>query len=93
MARMDKLVEFGRLALRVEGNFWVAYFAAHNTMDGAIQLGSLHMTIATLPAHKAAFMALMQAALADITRDATGGEMTWPDPPQSAPEHERAGSA
>ena len=44
------------------------------------------------PERKAAFMGLMQDAVADILEQASGTRPTWNEP-QAAPEHERAGRA
>jgi hypothetical protein len=79
----------GRLALRDEGEFWNAYYAETDTMDGALLLGSLHMRAAQIPARKAQFMELMKEVVADIIQDAVGVRPEWPKPPQAAPEHER----
>jgi hypothetical protein len=85
--------EIGRLALRVEGDNWVAYYALTDTMKDALFLGSIRMGIVTQhPEHKRAFMALMQEVVGDFIREATGERPNWNEP-QSAPEHERSGSA
>ena len=39
MTKKQKMAEIGRLAMRHEGNFWNAYFALPDTMEGAIPLG------------------------------------------------------
>ncbi len=83
----------GRLAMRVEGDFWVAYWAKLGTMNGAVVLGTLRMNLAEDPGMKAAFMALMQAAFAAIVKQTLKADVVWPDPPEVAPEHERAGRA
>lgn len=83
--------QIGRLAMRHEGDFWNAYYAMPDTMDGALHLGSLHMGIATRPEFKARFMAMMQEAVAVIIREKTGAQVDWPESPHRAPEHERSG--
>jgi hypothetical protein len=84
--------QIGRLALRHEGDNWNAYYASLDTMDGAIPLASIKMTIVTRhPDRKSAFLDLMRDAVADIIEDATGQRPTYPDGIRSAPEHERAG--
>ena len=40
---IDAMTQIGRLAMRVEGKLWVAYYALPNTMKGAIFLGSVQM--------------------------------------------------
>ena len=87
-------VECGRLALRVEGDSWVAYYALEMTsMKGAVELGRIAMAAVVVPARKQAFMDLMREVVADMIEDITGDRPIWPDEPQPAPEHERAGEA
>jgi hypothetical protein len=81
----------GRLAMRHEGKFWNAYYALPNTMDGAILLGSIAMRFVANPDRKERFMAMMKEAVSDIIAERTGATPTWPDGPQPAPQHERAG--
>lgn len=79
----------GRLALRVEGDFWVAYWARAETMEGAVALGSLSFTLAQIPERKKAFMQLMQDAFGDMVEEAFGSRPVW-SRPTSAPDHERS---
>lgn len=85
---MNMLRKF-RLALRAEGNFWNAYAADMNTMEGAIFIGSISLTAAQDATIKSDFMALMQRTF----------EVLLPlpierwNPPQDAPPHERSGNA
>lgn len=92
----------GRAAFRVEGNWWVAYYAMPDTMDDAVEIARIQMT-AVFPnrdrkaafmalIRKAAFMALIQGFIAELLAEYTGEEPSWNDP-ASAPEHERAGRA
>ena len=83
--------KIGRLALREEGKFWVAYYALPDTMEGALLLGSIAMRFVQNQERKDAFMGLMREAVADILEEKTGTRPTWPNPPQRAPEHERGG--
>lgn len=82
-----------RLAMRAEGAFWNAYLADHDTMAGAVLLGSIRMAAVQDKDRRFRFMALMQESFSAAFRDVGGGKMSWPDPPQAAPEHERSGSA
>lgn len=82
----------GRLALREEGEFWNAYYAEQGTMEGAILLGSLRMSIANDRACKQRFMELMTGAVGAIIKGITGIQPTW-NAPTTAPEHERSGKA
>lgn len=87
-------MKIGRLALRTEGDYWNAYYAQPDTMQDAIHLGSIRMSLVTnSETCKLAFMSLMQEAVADLLKVATGKIASWPDPPQVAPENERSGSA
>jgi hypothetical protein len=82
----------GRLAMHHEGELWNAYYALPGTMDGAIFLGSIAMRFVVANVErKDAFMALMREAVTDLLEELTGQRATWPDGPQSAPEHEKAG--
>lgn len=88
----NRLQKIGRLAMRHEGANWNAYYAMPGTMVGAIFLGSI--CIAALhnnEERKAAFMGMMRDIVADVIEMETGQRPTWPDGPQAAPEHERAG--
>ena len=87
-----KAKQFGRLALRHEGNFWNAYYALPDTMDKAVHLGSIAMVfVAQNQERKNAFMNLMRECVGDILEQETGERPTWPDGPQPAPESERSG--
>jgi len=82
----------GRLALRVEGDWWEAYYAMPSTMEGAIPLGRIKMSIATKnKKYKMAFQDLMWEVVADFLEDATGTRPTRIVEP--AAESERAGHA
>ena len=85
--------QIGRLALRVEGEHWKAYWAREDSMEDAVFLGSIIMgAIADKPERKEQFMALMRDVIGDVMEEATGTRPDWGGP-QQAPEHERAGSA
>jgi hypothetical protein len=82
--------QIGRLALRDEGEFWVAYFArSQDSMDGAIKLGSIRMSIVRGDRQmKQRFMELMQISYEQAVIDVTGQIPTW-GKPTAAPENER----
>jgi hypothetical protein len=84
-------VKLGRLAMRHEGNFWVAYYALPESMEGAVLLGSIAMRFVDTKPRRDAFMEIMKKAVADLLQDQFGERPTWPDGPQPAPEAERAG--
>lgn len=82
-----------RLAMRVEGDWWVAYMAQMETMEGAKRLGSILMGIVeNNPECKQAFMSLMQSAMSDAIKHVFHQTPDW-NAPQAAPEVERAGRA
>jgi hypothetical protein len=78
-----------RIAMRVEGGWWVAYLAKYETMEGATELGRIRRTIADIETCKAGFVAVMREAL---TAELEGKGIkieSWGEEP--APEHEKAG--
>lgn len=90
---MKQFAEIGRLALRVEGDVWRAYYAMPGTMDGALHLGSVSIGLVQDPKRRDQFVAFMRDVVADLIERATGTRPVWPHGPEPAPEHERAGSA
>lgn len=85
---MKKGDPIGRLALREEVGFWRAYYAKPDTMEGAVFLGSIRMTLVKDPKIKEAFMQLMKdcVTLALLETDVS---VSWPNPPVTAPANER----
>ncbi len=82
-----------RLCMRVEGDFWVAYVAPPNTMDGAFCAGSISIVyIAHNAERREAFLDMMRDALSETIPEMRGKTLYWNDP-VSAPEHEKAGRA
>jgi len=81
--------KIGRLAMRVEGGHWNAYYAMPDTMDGAVWLGSIAMRFVQSEKRKEAFMGMMKEAVADIIEEIAGERPIWPNKPVTAPEHER----
>jgi hypothetical protein len=88
----DKASQIGRIAMRVEGNWWVAYYAEPTTMDGAIELGRIAMRLVQDRARKEAFMAIMRDAISEFM-EATVGKRPDDFITSGAPEHERSGRA
>lgn len=82
----------GRLAMRVEGDWWVAYYALPDKMEGAIEIGRIQMAAVLDPDRKQAFMALARDFVGEVLADAVGEKPAWKDP-VAAPEHEKAGRA
>lgn len=85
--------QIGRLAMRVENGWWVAYYALPNTMEDALHLGQIRMRFVEDKERKDAFMALMREAVSDVIEEKTGVRPVWPRGPQPAPESERSGHA
>lgn len=84
----NDLQQAGRLALRVEGENWNAYYAMPDTMDGALYLGSIRMALVQDKVRKQVFMDLMRSAVGSILGGIVGAEPSWKEP-IAAPEHER----
>lgn len=83
--------QMGRLAFRVEGEMWNAYYATPDNMEGAIWLGSIAMRFVQDENRKKRFMALMREAVGDILEEVTGCRPYWPEEEgHPAPEHERS---
>lgn len=90
---MTETVEMGRLALRIEGDSWVGYFAQKGTMEGAIELGRIEFGLVVRnDERRDQFKQLMQECVADIIELGTGTRPSF-HPDQPAPEHEKAGHA
>lgn len=85
-------VQIGRLALRVEGDWWNAYYALPDTMEGALHLGSIRLEAVADEKRKRAFMDLMRGVVGSIIKDNVGIAPTWGGE-RRAPEHERSGKA
>ena len=90
---MKKDVNIGRLAMRVEGRMWNAYWAHSNTMDGAVLLGSIGMPfVCGNEERKQAFQSMMVEIMNEVITEATGATLQkWDE--RSAPPNERAGTA
>lgn len=87
------LQQVGRVAFRHEGDYWNAYYALPDTMDGALLIASIHMGAVSggdNEFRKIAFMELAKGIANDILR-AAGHPITMDGQPHAAPEHERAG--
>jgi hypothetical protein len=91
---MNDTTQTGRLAMRVEGDWWVAYYAQSDTMQGALELGRIRMAFVQDFSAKEIFKALMRDAVTAIIKEITGEKPLWPEPDgRPAPEHERSGRA
>lgn len=85
--------QMGRLAMRVEGDLWVAYYALPDTMKDALFLGSIQMAFVQDWQKKELFMAMMKDCVSEIIKETVGVKPEWPNGVQPAPEHERSGRA
>lgn len=87
----DDKQQVARVAMRVEGDWWVAFLAEPGTMEGALELGRIRMTVVQDPGRKQAFMGTFSSFVAEILEEQFGERPEMPVQP--APEHERAGRA
>lgn len=87
----DEKQMVGRLALRVEGDCWVAYYALPDSMEGAIEMARISMALVQNVKRKRAFMDLMRDGVAEFFENMTGNRPDFEV--RRAPEHERAGRA
>jgi hypothetical protein len=78
-----------RLALRVEGPFWVAYLADIDSMKGATIIGSIAMSAACDPTVKTTFISTMKMALEAVSPRPV---KFWNEPVE-ARKSERSGNA
>lgn len=76
----DAQRQIGRLAFRVEGRMWVAYYALPDSMEGALLLGSISMGAVQAPQHKQAFIKLMQDVISRALINKVGSKPTWAVP-------------
>lgn len=81
-----------RLALRCEGDWWVAYLAEAHTMDGAFEIGRILLGAVTAARRKQEFQELMTKVMTDAIRDRFGIRSIGLEI-RPAPEHEKAGRA
>lgn len=80
-----------RMAMRHEGEFWNAYFAKEGTMDGALLMGSIRMTLVADQASRKEWQACMTQMFSRLVESKFGAVPTMLLEP--APEHERSGHA
>lgn len=73
----DKSTQVGRIAFREEGDYWNAYFAAQDSMQDAVLLGSLRMNAAHVPELKQQFIDLMKAVFSQACRETIGRAPAW----------------
>jgi hypothetical protein len=86
-------LQVGRLAFRREGERVHAYWARTETMDGAVWIGSILVSVCDAePAVWDGFKNLMRDAFSGVVFQDMGIRPAWGGE-QPAPEHERAGRA
>lgn len=79
--KTTELEDLARLAMRVDGDMWIAYFAPVDTMDGAVILGAINIgMIIGHPHRKKAFLDLMRDLIADRIEEALGSRPMWYEP-------------
>jgi hypothetical protein len=85
------MTKIGRLAFRVEGKAWNAYYAMPDTMEGAVPLGSIRLAAVTNhPERKQAFMDLMKGIVSEVLKEECSLAPAWKI--RAAPETKRSGS-
>lgn len=88
----SKVNYVGRLAMRVEGYKWVAYYALPNSMEDAVWLGEVEMALVSRVDRREQYLSFMRDVVADILEEKTGTRPGFNEP-DAAPEHERSGRA
>jgi hypothetical protein len=83
-----------RLALRVEGDYWVAYAAERQTLEGSVVIGSIRLS-AVIGNHNIArkeqFINLMKQVISDAANGPyPGAYQKWSEP---KPAHDPMGEA
>ena len=82
-----------RIAMRVEGEMWNAYFAPYDSMDDALLFGSIRIAAVHQDEElKELFMDLMKKVLESSLARVSDAKVVRYDL-EKAPEHEKAGSS
>jgi hypothetical protein len=88
----DKLEQIGRILLRREGKWWLAYFGAIDSDQGKLELARMRIRFAEAdPKVKEAFIELSRLMMSRAVIETLGIAPIWKEP-ERAPEHERSGS-
>jgi hypothetical protein len=72
---IGRMRRVGRIAFRIEGSKWVAYWTLLDgdiSVDDAIWLGAIHMALVQDDARRRTFMELVQNAVLEIVPDMVG---------------------
>lgn len=89
--KLEGLDFVGRLALRIEGEWWEAYYALPDTMEDAIPLGRIRIGAAQANQEvKHGFVELMKMIIADALKESVGPVASWRL--EDAPDNERSGA-
>ena len=85
--------QLARLALRQEGDLWVGYLAPPDTMEKALTLGSVSISLVEgKPELQKQFKDLMKAVFDEAIKEALGVTPDWSQSEETpAPAHEKAG--
>lgn len=79
--------DVGRLAFRVEGDFWKVYYTQTNSMDDALFLGSVAMRFVEIEEAREQFMEFMKTQLVHAFDELFDATHEWTELP--VPAHER----
>ncbi|WP_374374420.1 hypothetical protein [Dongia sp.] len=89
---MTNTVNPFRLAMRVEGEWWNAYMAPPETMEGATLLATVRMTLVAEKDAKDVYLATVRDLFFRAAEAALGAPIDSFET-REAPEHEKAGRA
>lgn len=85
------MTQIGKLALRQEGAWWVAYYDIQHNEQPKVELCRMHMDAMMInAARRDQFMTLARDLVGDLIHAATGIRPEWGGV-QPAPESEKAG--
>ena len=85
-----KMHQPGRIAMRQEGDWWQAYWAPMDTMEGAISIGNILISLVGNESAKQAFINALTHCVKFGIEESTG-EFVVDWELRTAPEHERSG--
>jgi hypothetical protein len=63
--------------MRVEGEWWVAYYAMPDTMDNALELSRVRRTIVGDPRRRDAYLVYIREAVGDYVEEVAGVRPVW----------------
>ncbi len=67
----------GRITLRTVDEWWVGYYAQPETMEGAIEIGRIHMAMVEVEQVRHLFLETLRAGIGKILGDRVGTAPTF----------------